>query len=90
VLLMVQLPSASGTYPVQTSPEFFQAISHWLPMTYAVQGFRQVIAGGSDAIAWQAAGHLALFGVVALGLTVFAAWRNRLWSANRLHPALAL
>ena len=90
VLLMVQLPSASGTYPVQTSPEFFQAISHWLPMTYAVQGFRQVIAGGSDAIAWQAAGHLALFGVVALGLTVFAAWRNRSWSANRLHPALAL
>jgi putative membrane protein len=90
VLLMVQLPSASGTYPVQTSPEFFQAISHWLPMTYAVQGFRQVIAGGSDAIAWQAAAHLALFGVAALALTVFAAWRNRTWSTSRLHPALAL
>ena len=90
VLLMVQLPSASGTYPVQTSPEFFQAISHWLPMTYAVQGFRQVIAGGSDAIAWQAAAHLAVFGAAALGLTVFAAYRNRTWSANRLHPALAL
>lgn len=90
VLLMVQLPSASGTYPVQTSPEFFQAISHWLPMTYAVQGFRQVIAGGSDAIAWQAAGHLAIFGFAALGLTVLAAWRNRSWSVTRLHPTLAL
>jgi putative membrane protein len=90
ILLMVQLPSASGTYPVQTSPEFFQAISHWLPMTYAVQGFRQVIAGGSDAIAWSAAGALALFGLAALGLTVYAAHRNRSWSVNRLHPALSL
>jgi len=90
VLLMVQLPSASGTYPVETSPEFFQAISNWLPMTYAVQGFRQVIAGGSDAIAWSAAGHLALFGLFAFGLTVFAAYRNRTWSVTRLHPALAL
>jgi len=90
VLLMVQLPSASGTYPVETSPEFFQAISHWLPMTYAVQGFRQVIAGGAPEIAWSAAGHLVLFGVFALGLTVFAAHRNRSWSVSRLHPALQL
>jgi len=90
VLLMVQLPSASGTYPVETSPEFFQAISHWLPMTYAVQGFRQVIAGGAESIAWTAAGHLALFGLFAFGLTVFAAYRNRTWSVTRLHPALQL
>ena len=90
ILLMVQLPSASGTYPVQTSPEFFQAISHWLPMTYAVQGFRQVIADGSLALAWNAAGALALFGLAGLGLTVFAAWRNRTWSVKRLHPALSL
>lgn len=47
VLLMLQLTSASGTYPVQTSPKFFQAINPYLPMTYAVSGLREIISGGN-------------------------------------------
>lgn len=47
VLLMLQLTSASGTYPVQTSPAFFQTISSFLPMTYAVKGLREIISGGN-------------------------------------------
>ncbi|MEE3920066.1 hypothetical protein V2I01_22965 [Micromonospora sp. BRA006-A] len=39
-LLMLQLTSSGGTYPVQTSPGFFQAIHPWLPMTYVVDGLR--------------------------------------------------
>jgi len=37
VLLMAQLTSSGGTYPVQTSPGFFQLIHPLLPMTYVVQ-----------------------------------------------------
>ena len=44
-LLMLQITSASGTYPVETTPAFFQAIHHVLPMTYAVGGLRSLITG---------------------------------------------
>ena len=37
-LLMLQLTSSGGTYPVQTSPGFFNAIHPFLPMTYVVDG----------------------------------------------------
>ncbi|RAE82141.1 YhgE/Pip domain-containing protein, partial [Burkholderia multivorans] len=51
VLLMIQIASAGGTYPVQTAPEIFQIISPFLPMTYAVTGLRTLIAGGDLFIA---------------------------------------
>lgn len=46
ILLMLQLCSCGGTYPIEMSPPFFQAISPYLPMTYAVSGIRHLIAGG--------------------------------------------
>ncbi|NUL44566.1 YhgE/Pip domain-containing protein [Cellulosimicrobium funkei] len=47
MLIVLQLSAAGGTYPVQTAPAFFQAIHPWLPMTYAVESFRSLIAGGT-------------------------------------------
>lgn len=47
LLIVLQLSAAGGTYPVQTAPAFFQAIHPWLPMTYAVESFRSLIAGGT-------------------------------------------
>ena len=44
-LLMLQITSASGTYPVQTTPAFFQVLHPLLPMTYAVQGLRDLVTG---------------------------------------------
>jgi len=46
VLLMLQLTSSGGTFPMQTVPRFFQLINPWLPMTYVVSGLRQAISGG--------------------------------------------
>ena len=51
-LLMLQITSASGTYPVQTTPAFFQACHPLLPMTYAVQGLRDLVTGTPDARLW--------------------------------------
>src|SRR5262249_29378514 len=42
ILLMLQLTSSGGTYPVQTSPAFFQAIHGWLPMTYVIAALRRL------------------------------------------------
>lgn len=90
ILLMLQLASAGGTYPVATAPGFFQAISPYLPMTYAVQGLRRLIAGGDIAGVWTDAGVLALFGIGFVLLSILAVRRNRIWTIERLHPSLAI
>ncbi|WP_213814256.1 YhgE/Pip domain-containing protein [Glaciihabitans sp. dw_435] len=90
ILLMLQLTSAGGTYPLILSPGFFQAISPYLPMSYAVTGMRHLIAGGDMAVVWSSVAHLVLFMVIALALAAVAAHRNRVWTVGRLHPSLSI
>ncbi|GHF31889.1 MULTISPECIES: YhgE/Pip family protein [Streptomyces] len=89
-LLMLQLTSAGGTYPVQTSPGFFNAIHPYLPMSYVIEGLRRLISGGGLGPVWQACGVLAAFTVGALALTAWAARGKQVWSLDRLHPELSL
>lgn len=89
-LLMLQLTSSAGTYPIETSPGFFQTISPWLPMSWVVSALRRLISGGDLTVAWQACGVLALTVAVGLSLTGYAVHRGRTWSMRRLHPELAL
>ncbi|PZF86198.1 YhgE/Pip family protein [Micromonospora deserti] len=89
-LLMLQLTSSGGTYPVQTSPGFFQAIHPWLPMSYVVAGLRHTINGGAAGPVLTAAVVLAGFGLAALGLTGLAARRSRRLTPATLHPELAM
>ncbi|MFI7429292.1 YhgE/Pip family protein [Micromonospora sp. NPDC049836] len=89
-LLMLQLTSSGGTYPVQTSPGFFQAIHPWLPMTYVVDGLRHTINGGPAAPVLTGALVLVAFGVGALALGVGAARRSRRLTPAKLHPELAM
>jgi putative membrane protein len=46
VVLMLQLTSSGGSYPRETLPQFFQNIGPYLPMTYAVSTYRDIISGG--------------------------------------------
>lgn len=87
---MLQLTSAGGTYPVQTSPDFFNAIHPYLPMTYVVDGLRVLITGGAMTPVWQACGVLLGFTAGALALTAFTARRGAVWTMKRLHPELTL
>ncbi|MBL1084725.1 YhgE/Pip domain-containing protein [Streptomyces actinomycinicus] len=89
-LLMLQLTSAGGTYPVQTSPRFFNAIHPYLPMSYIVEALRRLITGGGLGPVWQACGVLAAFTAGALALTALAARRRQVWTLDRLHPELSL
>ncbi|KDQ66695.1 YhgE/Pip family protein [Streptomyces halstedii] len=89
-VLMLQLTSAGGTYPVQTSPGFFEAIHPYLPMTYVVEGLRRLITGGGLGPVWQACAVLAAFTAGALALTALAARRKQVWTVERLHPELSL
>ncbi|MEZ0165431.1 YhgE/Pip domain-containing protein [Kineococcus sp. LSe6-4] len=90
VLLVLQLTSAGGTYPVGTSPAFFQALHPFLPMSYAADGLRHLITGAATGPVLLDAGVLAAFGVLALGVTVLACHRRRVWTVGKLHPSLTL
>lgn len=89
-LLMLQLTSSGGTYPVQTSPGFFQALNPWMPMTYVIGALRRLTVGGSSDRVWLAVGVLCGLTVGALALTALAARRARRLTAADLHPVLSL
>ncbi|MFE2281980.1 YhgE/Pip family protein [Streptomyces sp. NPDC059454] len=89
-LLMLQLTSAGGTYPVQTSPGFFNALHPFLPMSHVVGALRRLITGGGLAPVWQACAVLAAFTAGALALTALSARRRQVWTVDRLHPELSL
>ncbi|MFF5917047.1 YhgE/Pip family protein [Streptomyces flavochromogenes] len=89
-VLMLQLTSAGGTYPVQTSPGFFNAVHPFLPMSYVVEALRRLISGGGIGPVWQACAVLAAFTLGALALTAVSARRKQVWTLDRLHPELTL
>ncbi|MFF3242578.1 YhgE/Pip family protein [Streptomyces sp. NPDC002870] len=89
-LLMLQLTSAGGTYPVQTSPGFFNAIHPFLPMSYVVEALRRLITGGGLGPVWQACAVLIAFTAGAIALTAVSARRKQVWTLDRLHPELSL
>lgn len=41
VLLVIQLAACAGTFPLETEPSFFGAISPFMPMTYSVELLRE-------------------------------------------------
>lgn len=90
VLLVLQLTSAGGTYPVGTSPTFFEALHPFLPMSYAADGLRHLVTGAAAGPVLLDAGVLAAFGVLALSVTVLACHRRRTWTVAKLHPSLTL
>lgn len=44
ILLLLQLASSAGTYPLALTNDFFKSINPWLPMSYSVSGLRQTIS----------------------------------------------
>ncbi|SNZ02333.1 putative membrane protein [Terribacillus aidingensis] len=71
IVLLVQIGAGAGTYPVALLPEFFQVIHKFVPMTYAISGFREIISIGDDwGFLWQQAGYLSIFSVLFLALTI--------------------
>ncbi|MCM2392422.1 YhgE/Pip family protein [Streptomyces albipurpureus] len=89
-VLMLQLTSAGGTYPVQTSPTFFNILHPFLPMTHVVEALRRLITGGGLDPVWQASAVLLVFTLGALALTALSARRRQVWTLDRLHPELSL
>ncbi len=88
VLLMIQLTSAGGLYPVETLPAPFRAIHAFIPMTYVVDALRITFTGGPTDHLWRDVAVLAGFLIVAVGLTILVVHRRRRFRLRDLHPIL--
>lgn len=86
--LMFQLVSSGGVYPVETTAKPFQILHPYDPMTYAVNGLRQLTVGGIDARLWTSVGVLAAILVVSLAASSWAARRDRQYTLERLYPPI--
>ncbi|WP_454137283.1 YhgE/Pip family protein [Microbacterium paulum] len=45
LLVIMQIPGASGLYPIELMPQFFRNIYPFLPFTYGIDAMRETIAG---------------------------------------------
>ena len=81
VLLVLQLGSSEGTFPIQTANNFFQAVNPLVPMTYSIRALRQAISGGlgssfySDSM-WVLAGFLLAANLLMIGFFIYRGKRK--------------
>ncbi|WP_102271897.1 YhgE/Pip domain-containing protein [Cytobacillus massiliigabonensis] len=70
IILILQLTTSAGTFPLELIPNFLQPISSFLPMTYTVSGFKAVISSGDFSFMWHNVGILAIFIVLFIAGTI--------------------
>ncbi|WP_442599095.1 YhgE/Pip family protein [Neobacillus sp. D3-1R] len=70
IILILQLTTSAGTFPLELIPNALQPISSLLPMTYSVSGFKSVISSGDYSYMWHNAFVLVGFLVACMILTL--------------------
>ena len=90
VLLMLQITSSAGTFPVQMTPSFFRAVHPYLPMTYSILGLRQAMAGRNSGAIASSIGILVIFGIIAIAITSIVDCVKRTVTMFDLHPVITL
>lgn len=64
--VILQLTSCGGTFPKELLPNFFRTINPYMPFTYSVDGFREIISGGDISMVLKDAVILGLIGLLFL------------------------
>ncbi|GAA0388450.1 YhgE/Pip domain-containing protein [Paenibacillus motobuensis] len=70
LLLIFQLTTSAGTFPVELLPTWMKAFNPFMPMTFSVKGYKAVISSGEMSVAWSQMGILFGVAVVFLALTL--------------------
>ncbi|MCU6712235.1 YhgE/Pip domain-containing protein [Paenibacillus sp. J5C_2022] len=92
VILILQLTSSAGTFPMELTPNWLQKVTPWLPMTYSVAGLKDVISGGDISRMWNDAGMLGLFSLAFAVLTMaylMISHRREHTAADHTNPTTA-
>lgn len=86
IILILQLTTSAGTFPLELIPRFIQPLNSLLPMTYSVQAFKAVISSGDYSFMWQNVGILGLYmlGCAALTMAFFIV-KNNVNNKKELH-----
>ncbi|WP_195571898.1 YhgE/Pip domain-containing protein [Paenibacillus sp. 1001270B_150601_E10] len=66
ILLVLQLSATAGTFPIELTPDFFQMLHPYLPMTYTIRAYRGVVSLGDMNYVWQNIRVLLLFTIIPL------------------------
>ena len=70
IVLILQLTTSAGTFPLELIPDWLQPFHAFLPMSYTVKGFKAVISSGDFAFMWQNAAIVSGFAVVFMAGTI--------------------
>lgn len=70
VILIFQLVTSGGAYAIELIPKWLQSVSHVLPMTYSVNGFRNIIDGHQHQMFVQNTTALVVFVLAGLVLSI--------------------
>lgn len=81
-LVILQVPGASGLYPIEMMPGFFRTLYPLLPFTYSIDALRETIGGFYDGHWFGYIGKLLIFATLAFLLGLGA--RPKLANLNRL------
>ncbi len=90
VLLMLQLCTAAGTFPIEAEIEVFNWLNPFLPMTYVVKGFRVAMCGLDPSYMASSVAVLLGFLVGALALSTLVASRRRYATMTTLYPKIKM
>ncbi|MDE3838142.1 hypothetical protein C0966_01920 [Bacillus methanolicus] len=83
LILIFQLTTSAGTFPLELIPESLQHFHAFLPMTYSVKGFKAVISSGNFSFMWENFMILLIYALVFMvgTLIYFNAVHKRRFSA---------
>jgi putative membrane protein len=90
VLMFLQAITAGGAFPWQTTPELMHPLHHVLPMSYAVDGLRQLMFGAFTDRLLLHIGVLAAWLLGSLALAAVVARRQRIWTPKKVAPDFVL
>ena len=82
LLVIMQIPGASGIYPIELMPQFFQSLYPFFPFTYGIDAMREVISGFAGFAYWRYLGILLMF--VALAFVLGLLVRRKVANLTRL------
>ncbi|MGV9718932.1 YhgE/Pip family protein [Rhodococcus pyridinivorans] len=82
LLVIMQIPGASGIYPIEMMPDFFRALFPFFPFTYGIDALRETIGGFYGLHYLRCMAVLVLFAALAFILGLFL--RQRLGNFARL------
>lgn len=89
ILLVLQLVSAGGTFPWETTPAPLHAAHQVLPLGFIVTGMRHLLYGADLSVMGPVVTALVAYTVLGLVLSTLAVRRHKFWTLKTFQPELS-